>query len=125
MLHATASGAVLWERTIDSTWGRVAVPAVQANALYTLLFLDQTLGGAPRQRRVRLQLIDNATGADVYVDERDLEDSTPSQTSLAFVLTADGHVVYMIGNRMLTFAPAGQLVRDQTRTDVIIAGNDR
>lgn len=123
VLHATTSGAVLWERTIDSTWGRVAVPAVQANALYTLLFQELTLGGTPRQRRVRLQLIDNATGADVYIDERDLEDSTPSQATLMFVLTADGHVVYMIGNRMLTFSPAGQLVRDQTRTDVGFAGS--
>lgn len=122
VLHATASGAVLWERTIDSDWARAFVPNVNANALYTLLFSDEQIGGSPGQRRVRLQLIDNSTGADAYIDERVLQDAVPRQASLIHLLTADGHVVYLIGNRMLTFAPDGQLVRDQTRADLLVAG---
>ncbi|MGE4070651.1 MAG: hypothetical protein AB7E72_05695 [Lysobacterales bacterium] len=117
----TLSGSVLWQRRIDSQWATLSTPLAYASPAATLLFSARFLSGGAAGHRVRLQKIDNATGLDIYVDEHDFAEA-PVGPFLA-TQTPEGAVVYWgsyptTGLRVLMFNPQGQLLADQTRTDL-------
>jgi len=99
----------------------LSTPSAYASHSATLLFSARFLSGGAASHRVRLQKIDNATGLDIYVDEHDFAEA-PVGPFLA-TQTPEGAVVYWgsypaSGLRVLMFDPQGQLLSDQTRTDL-------
>ncbi len=114
-LRDLLTGQVRWQRTID--WQVIGTTTFLANDQHTLVFASQSLpSGGLSNWRVHLRLISNATGQDVYVDQREFFDPT-LRGVLSASLTPDSHAVYALatsaGAHVLSLSATGQVALDQ------------
>ena len=126
-----ATGERIWARNVAAQ-SPDSFPNFQVNDQRVLIAEGERLT-APERWRLRAQVVDALTGADVFLDTRELSPPPPTFSSTSFLgvtLTPENYLIYAASNsggmHAIGLAPSGQPAWDVVHADVsVLTRTDR